>query len=81
MQQMIDPTQIKDHVPVVSTNGVQLGTVDHLDARNMIKLTKDQGGQHHWIPLSWVTKVDNEVHVDRSGDQAVREWSTQDPNA
>jgi hypothetical protein len=81
MQQMFDPTQIKGHVPVVSTNDVQVGTVDHLDAKNTIKLTRDQSGQHHWIPLSWVTQVDTQVHVDRSSDQAMREWSTRDPNA
>jgi hypothetical protein len=26
--------------------------------------------------MSWVTKVDEKVHIDRPGDQAMREWST-----
>jgi hypothetical protein len=41
-----------------------------------IKLANDDSGQHHLIPLAWVTKVDNAVHVDRPGDQAMSEWVT-----
>jgi hypothetical protein len=66
-------------MPVVCSNGVQLGTVDHTDAGDTIKLTKDEQGQHHWIPMSWVTRVDEHVHVDRPGQQAMREWSTEAP--
>jgi hypothetical protein len=29
--------------------------------------------------MSWVTKVDDKVHVDRPGDQAMREWSMMAP--
>lgn len=71
--------QIKDHMPVVCSEGGQFATVDHLDAANTIKLTKDDQGQHHWIPQSWVTSVDDKVHVDRPGDQAMKEWSTEAP--
>lgn len=71
-------SQIKEHMPVVCSNGVQFATVDHIDG-NMIKLTKDDKGQHHWIPQSWVTRVDQHVHVDRPGEQAMREWSTTGP--
>jgi hypothetical protein len=70
--------KIRDHMPVVCSNGKQFATVDHLDG-DTIKLTKDDSGQHHWIPLAWVTKVDEHVHVDRPGDQAMREWSTTGP--
>lgn len=71
--------RIKDHMPVVCSEGGQFATVDHLDAGNTIKLTKDDQGQHHWIPQSWVTSVDDKVHVDRPGDQAMTEWSTEAP--
>ena len=40
------------------------------------KYAKDASGQHHYIPLTWVTSVDDKVHVDRPGDQAMREWTT-----
>src|SRR5699024_1921513 len=50
--------KIQHHMPVVCSQGGQVGTVDHLDAGNTIKLTKDDNGQHHWIPIDWVTSVD-----------------------
>ena len=77
---MTDQSQnIKEHMPVVCSNGGQFATVDHLDVGNTIKLTKDDQGNHHWIPQSWVTRVDDKVHVDRPGDQAMEEWSTSPP--
>jgi hypothetical protein len=71
-------TQIREHMPVVCSNDGQFGTVDRVEG-NSIKLTKDQTGQHHWIPSDWVTKVDDKVHVDRPGQQAMREWMTAPP--
>jgi hypothetical protein len=53
-----------------------LGTVDHVEGRKKIALAKDEAGQHHYIPLSWVTSVDDKVHIDRPGHRAMREWST-----
>lgn len=78
---MVDTSDIKEHMPVVCSDGGQFATVDHLDPGNTIKLTKDDSGQHHWIPQDWVTSVDNAVHVDRPGNQAMREWSTTKPSA
>ncbi len=70
-------TLIKAHMPVVCSNDGQFATVDHLEGTDQIKLTKDKTGQHHYIPLAWVTSVDDKVHVDRPGDQAMREWKSQ----
>ena len=70
---------IKPHMPVVCSENGQFATVDHVEGRDAIKLTKDKSGQHHYIPLEWVTSVDDKVHVDRPGDQAMREWSTTPP--
>jgi hypothetical protein len=75
----VNTNQIREHMPVVCSNGEQFAIVDHLDAGNTIKLTKDAQGQHHWIPLSWVTRVDDKVHVDRPGKQAMQEWSSTAP--
>lgn len=72
---------IQEHMPVVCSEGGQFATVDHLDAGNTIKLTRDDSGQHHWIPQDWVTSVDTAVHIDRPGDQAMREWSSTKPTA
>jgi hypothetical protein len=68
-------SHIREHMPVVCSNGGQFAVVDHVDG-DAIKLTKKDSpdGQHHWIPLSWVTHVDDHVHVDRPAEQAMREW-------
>jgi hypothetical protein len=77
---MIDISQIQPKMPVVCSNERQFAIVDHLEGTNSIKLTKDGSGRHHYIPLSWVTFVDDKVHVDRPGDQAMRDWSTIPPS-
>ncbi len=69
---------IKEHMPIVCSNNGQFGTVDKVEGE-MIKLTRDNQGQHHWIPTSWVKSVDDKVHVDRPGEQAMREWSSSAP--
>ncbi len=71
--------QTVEHMPVVCSAGGQFATVDHLDTGDTIKLTRDEQGQHHWIPLSWVSRVDEHIHIDRPGDQAMREWMTVAP--
>jgi hypothetical protein len=77
---MVASTQIREHMPVVCSNNKQFGTVDKVEG-DYIKLTADGSPdhKHHWIPLSWVTRVDQHVHVDRPGDQAMREWLSSPP--
>ena len=81
---MMEPTTaselIKPHMPVVSSDDRQFATVDHLEGSDTIKLTRDNAGQHHYIPLAWVTSVDAEVHIDRPGEQAMKEWSSTTPS-
>lgn len=77
---MLDPGTarklINPHMPVVGSSGARFATVDHLEGSDMIKLTRDDSGQHHYIPLEWVTQVDDEVHIDRPREQAMKEWTT-----
>ena len=74
---MINAQEIKSEMPVVCSENGQFAVVDHIDGKDMIKLKKDDSGKHHFIPLKWVTKVDHKVHVDRPGDQAMKEWRTE----
>jgi hypothetical protein len=73
---MIAATQIKPETPVVCSDNGQFAVVDHMEGATSIKLKKDVSGKHHYIPLSWVVKVDDKIHVDRPGSQAMREWTT-----
>lgn len=77
----IDTKQIKPHMPVVCSENGQFATVDHIEGSNQIKLTRDAQGNHHYIPLEWVTFVDDKVHIDRPGKQAMKEWSDKPPTA
>lgn len=70
-----DKTQIKPKMPVVCSEGGQFAVVDHVEGESL-KLTKDDKGEHHFIPLDWVTTVDDKVHVDRPGKEAMKQWTT-----
>ena len=71
-------SEFKDGMPVVCSNEGQFGVIDRVEGDHL-KLKKDREGQHHWIPRAWVTRVDDKVHVDRPGEQAMREWSSMAP--
>jgi len=67
---------IHENMPVLGSDHGQLAVVDHLEGDAAIKLTKDGSGQHHYIPLAWVTSVDDAVHVDRTGYEVMQAWAT-----
>jgi len=77
----VDVSKIKTSMSVVCSNAAQFGVVDHMEGASTIKLNKDGKGVHHYIPLAWVTRVDDKVHVDRPGADAMRDWSTSPPKA
>ena len=58
---MVDTTLIRPHMNVVDCKGRPIGTVDTLDA-GRIKLTRagSADGQHHFIPLSQISMVDDD---------------------
>ena len=76
---MVAPMMIKDHMEVIGSDGVHVGMVDHLEGRDLVKLTKDDvdaGDAHHFIPLAWVDHVDDKVHLKQSGAEAKARWKT-----
>jgi hypothetical protein len=76
---MVAPVMIKEHMEVLGSDGVHVGTVDHLEGRDQVKLAKDDpdaGGEHHFIPLAWVDHVDSMVHLKQSGAEAKARWKT-----
>ena len=73
----MNPSDIKEHLPVITSDGEHLGTVDHMDGTDRIKLTKNDpasGGEHHFIPLAWVARVDEHIHLSKSAAEARAEW-------
>jgi hypothetical protein len=72
---MISSHQIEPNMLVVCSKGRVFAEVDRLVDPATIRLARDRCGRHHYIPRSWVTSVDDKCHLDRSSDQAMREWS------
>ena len=68
--------QIAEHMDVIASDGVKIGTVDHLEGPDKIKLAKSTSpdGQHHYIPLIWVDHVDTHVHLTKASAEARAGW-------
>lgn len=74
---MINSNDIKEHMEVVGSDGDHVGTVDHCEGPNIIKLTKSDptaGGEHHYIPMAWVAHIDQRVHLSQTGNEARTRW-------
>lgn len=80
---MIQSSQVQPHMEVIGSDNEHVGTVDHLDPNDSIKLTRtdmDADGSHHWIPLSWAESIDNgRLKLGRSAKEAFANWMTSQP--
>jgi hypothetical protein len=79
--QRISEFQMSDAGPgtmdVISSDRKTVGKVDHLDASDKIKLTKQSspnGEHHHFIPVSWIDHVDQHVHLNKTGADVTAHW-------
>jgi hypothetical protein len=72
----VNAQTIREHMPVIASCGKRIGTVDRVEGSS-IKLTKSAPaahGEHRFIPLEWVESVDENVRLNKSGEEAEREW-------
>jgi len=69
---------IKEHMEVVCSKGMHVGTVDHVIG-DQIKLTKSdsEDGMHHTFPTSFVASVDTKVHLSKSCDEVKKVWKSE----
>ncbi len=76
-------TKVKEHQEVVGSDGAHVGTVDKVKGDRILltKNDKDAGGQHHSIPSSWITLVDDKVTLSKTADEAKRAWQDEDRNS
>jgi hypothetical protein len=67
---------ISEHMDVIASDGVKIGTVDHLEGPDKIKLARSTSpdGQHHYVPLAWVDHVDTHVHLTKTSGEAKTGW-------
>ena len=71
--------EIKEHMEVLGADGEHVGAVDRLEGDDTIKLTKNDpaaNGQHHLIPVEWVDRVDDHVHLNVASDEVFENWTT-----
>lgn len=64
---MIDRSQIREHMDVISSDGERLGKVDAVEGER-IKLTKEASSdrQHHHVDIGDVARVDEHVHLSKT---------------
>ena len=72
---MIDVNTIREHMEVIGADGAHVGTVDKVEGAR-IKLTKNDSpdGQHHLIPLAWVAKVHDHIHLNKDHKEVQSQW-------
>jgi hypothetical protein len=76
---MTETAKIKEHMEVLASDGQHVGTVDHMDGMNRIKLAKNDpkaGGKHHFIPADWIDHVDAHVHLKKSSQEVMSQWQS-----
>ncbi len=74
---MADTANIKEHMEVIGADGEHVGTVDHVEGTDKIKLAKTDpkaNGKHHFIPAGWIDHVDSHVHLNKSAKDAFAQW-------
>ncbi len=73
---MFDTEHIQEQMSVLGSCGTYVGKVDAIEGAS-IKLAADSPGahgQHHYVPLAWVDRVDTHVHLDRPAAEVAEEW-------
>ncbi|NNH86322.1 DUF2171 domain-containing protein [Acinetobacter terrae] len=71
----INVNDITKHADVIASCGTKVGTVDHLDGSDKLKLTRNEEGSHHLIPLSWVSEIkDNQVLLNVDSEEVKNKW-------
>jgi hypothetical protein len=70
---------IQPHMEVLGSDGVHVGTVDHMEGESEVRLAKDDpdaGGKCRFIPLAWVQHVGVKIHLKQPAAEAKSHWTT-----
>ena len=73
-----DRVTISAHMDVIASDGTKVGTVDHMDGADTIKLAKNTSpdGEHHYVPMAWVDHISQHVHLRKSLADVEAAWLT-----
>jgi hypothetical protein len=77
---MATASEIKERMVVLGSDGEHVGTVDRVEDDDMIKLvhTDSPDGKHHYLPVDLVARVDEQLHLSITAEEAVEEWEEED---
>jgi hypothetical protein len=72
--------RIRAHMEVRGSDGGHVGMVDCLRGEHIVLTKSDAtaGGVHHAIPMGWVGKVDDKVHLNVDAAEAMQRWRTEE---
>ncbi|HEY0412700.1 MAG TPA: DUF2171 domain-containing protein [Allosphingosinicella sp.] len=72
--------KVAPHMEVVGSDGSHVGTVDKVAGDRIVLTRSDEnaGGVHHWVPCGWVETVDERVTLNRTSEQAMDEWRSEE---
>ena len=75
-----DVEKVRAHMEVRGADGGHVGMVDCLRGEHIVLTKSDAtaGGAHHAIPMGWVGKVDDKVHLTVDTAEAMRRWRTEE---
>ena len=74
---MAQAHEIRENMQVLGSDGGVVGRVDKVDGER-IKLNREPArGPHHFVPLAWIARVDEHVHLDRDSGTARNGWTAE----
>jgi hypothetical protein len=73
---MFATSQIREQMEVVGSDGAHVGTVDHMEGEDRIKLARrdTDDARHHYLATHLVNRVDDKVHLKIPADLAKVEF-------
>lgn len=72
---MVDTSQIRNGLAVITSDAEPVGVVDTVEG-DRLKLTRKDStdNAHHYLPLAWVERVDERIHLNRTGAEVRASW-------
>ena len=70
-------SDIREHMDVLGSDGVQVGTVDRVEPPDRVKLTRSgpmAEGKHHFIKADWIDHIDDHVHLNKKSTELMAMW-------
>jgi hypothetical protein len=78
MSTVTSQNRIRQHMEVLCSKGMHVGTVDHVDGDDLRLTRRDsEDGMHHLIPTALVASVDTKVHLSQPCDEVKKIWKSE----